>query len=79
MGVDYSEPDERGCCGFGGVVRLLHDDVSNSITASRADAFEGADTIVTSCPNCVLQLGSTIKEKPVKHIVELIAASLKKR
>jgi glycolate oxidase iron-sulfur subunit len=78
MGVDFSEPAERGCCGFGGVVRLLHDDVSNAITSNRIGAFEGADMVVTSCPNCVLQLQSMIKDRPVKHIIELIAAGLRR-
>jgi glycolate oxidase iron-sulfur subunit len=78
LGVDFKEPAESGCCGLGGVVRLLHGSVSDAIREKRVAAFEGADMIVTSCPNCVLQLSGGIKDRPVKHIVELIAAGMKK-
>jgi len=85
MGFRIMEPAERGCCGLGGTVRLLHDDVSQTILANRVKAFEGTEApempemIVTSCPNCVLQLESRIKDRPVKHIIELIAANIKRR
>jgi glycolate oxidase iron-sulfur subunit len=78
LGVDFEEPAERGCCGLGGVVRLLHDNVSSAICEKRVAAFEGADMIVTSCPNCVLQLSGMIKDRPVKHIIEIIAAGMRK-
>jgi Fe-S oxidoreductase len=35
--------------------------------------------VVTSCPNCVLQLGSMTGNRPVMHIIELIAAGLVKK
>jgi len=78
LGVNFEEPAEGGCCGLGGVVRLLHDDVSGAIREKRVAAFEGADMIVTSCPNCVLQLSGSFKERPIKHIIELIAAGIGK-
>jgi Fe-S oxidoreductase len=82
MGFGIVEPAERGCCGLGGTVRLLHDDVSLAILANRVKALEGTETpemIVTSCPNCVLQLESRITDRPVKHIIEIIAANIKRR
>jgi glycolate oxidase iron-sulfur subunit len=88
LGYEIAEPEERGCCGLGGTVRLLHDDVSNTILANRVDVLERAraaemsgvpETVVTSCPNCVLQLESRIKDRPVKHVIELIAANIKRR
>jgi glycolate oxidase iron-sulfur subunit len=82
MGFGIAEPDERGCCGLGGTVRLLHDDVSSAILANRVKSLEGTkapEMIVTSCPNCVLQLESRIKDRPVKHIIEIIAANIKRR
>jgi glycolate oxidase iron-sulfur subunit len=85
MGFGIEEPAERGCCGLGGTVRLLHDDVSSAILANRVKALEGTEApempemIVTSCPNCVLQLESRIKDRPVKHIIEIIAANIKRR
>jgi glycolate oxidase iron-sulfur subunit len=79
LGVGLIEPAERGCCGKGGVVRLIHDHVAKAITEKRVRAYEGADMVVTSCPNCVLQFESMIGNRPVKHIIELIAAGLKKK
>ena len=65
MGINFEEPDEKGCCGLGGVVRLLHDDVSGAIREKRLTALENSDIIVTSCPNCVLQLSGGNREKPI--------------
>jgi glycolate oxidase iron-sulfur subunit len=79
LGVGLTEPAERGCCGKGGVVRLVHDHVAKAITEKRVRAYEEADVVVTSCPNCILQFGSMIRNRPVKHIIELIAAGLKIR
>jgi len=31
-----------------------------------------AATVVTSCPGCMLQLGRTITDRPVIHLIELI-------
>jgi glycolate oxidase iron-sulfur subunit len=79
LGVALIEPAERGCCGKGGVVRLIHDHVAKAITETRVRAYEEADMVVTSCPNCVLQFGNMIGNRPVKHIIELIAAGLVKK
>ena len=81
MGFSVVEQADRGCCGLGGTVRLLHGEVSKTIlgTRIRSLAPERTDMIVTSCPNCVLQLGSAIKDRPVKHIIEVIAANKKRR
>jgi glycolate oxidase iron-sulfur subunit len=63
---------ERGCCGFGGTVRLLYQELSEGILEKRIEEYKRADMIVTSCPNCILQLRSKIKDRPVKHIAEVI-------
>jgi glycolate oxidase iron-sulfur subunit len=72
MGFNLIEPKERGCCGFGGTFRLLYQGMSEDILAKRAEDYKKADMIVTSCPNCILQLRSGIKDKAVKHISEII-------
>ena len=71
MGLDLVEA-ERGCCGFGGTFRLLYQDLSESILKKRVEGYRKADMIVTSCPNCMVQLRSRVKDRQVKHIVELI-------
>ncbi len=63
---------ERGCCGFGGTFRLLYQELSEGILGKRIEEYKRADMIVTSCPNCILQLRSRIKDRPVKHIAEVI-------
>jgi len=72
LGANLAEPSEQGCCGMNGVVGLTHKDVSEAMCRKRASAFESADMVVTSCPNCVMQLGHLMKKKPVKHIIELV-------
>ncbi|MGO9377445.1 MAG: (Fe-S)-binding protein [Dissulfurispiraceae bacterium] len=85
MGFQIIEPVDKGCCGFGGTVRLMYGNVSKTLLEKRVEAFGAAsnaetpEMIVTSCPNCVLQLGSKIKDRPVKHIIEIIAANMKRR
>lgn len=79
LGAKPAEPSEQGCCGMGGGVGLLHGDVSETLCRKRASAFESADMIVTSCPNCVMQLRHMIKDRPVKHIIELINEGIIKK
>jgi glycolate oxidase iron-sulfur subunit len=67
-----TEPRERGCCGFGGTFRFLNPELSDGMVKRKAAAFAGADLVVTSCPNCVFQLQGTIKDMPVRHLVELV-------
>lgn len=68
---------ERGCCGFGGTFRLLYQELSERILEKKVEEYKRADMIVTSCPNCILQLRSRIKDRPVKHIAEVINEIIK--
>ena len=70
---------EKGCCGFGGTFRVLYPDISKGLLDKRMEGYEEADMIVTSCPNCILQLRSSIKGRNIKHIVELIAEAVEPR
>jgi glycolate oxidase iron-sulfur subunit len=63
---------EGGCCGFGGTFRLLYQELSDGILEKRIEEYKRADMIVTSCPNCILQIRSRIKDRPVRHIAEVI-------
>ncbi|MDI6801287.1 MAG: (Fe-S)-binding protein [Thermodesulfovibrionales bacterium] len=76
LGTNIIDSD-KGCCGFGGTFRLLYKELSESILDDRIKAYKNADTIVTSCPNCIIQLRSRLKNKPVKHIIEIIEKALK--
>jgi glycolate oxidase iron-sulfur subunit len=68
---------EKGCCGFGGTFKLLYQKLSEGILEKRVEEYKKADMIVTSCPNCILQLKSKIKDKQIVHIIEVIWKSLK--
>jgi len=77
MGVNPID-SEKGCCGFGGTFRILYPDISKGLLDKRMAGYEDADMIVTSCPNCILQLRSSIKGRNIKHIVELIAETVER-
>ncbi|MGE5239404.1 MAG: (Fe-S)-binding protein [Chloroflexota bacterium] len=70
------EPREKGCCGFGGTFRLLNRDLSRNMLRRKAVAWGDAEMIVTACPNCVLQLSGGFRDKPVRHLVEVVAERL---
>ncbi len=72
-GIDLIEPIENGCCGFGGTFGLFFEGLSDEILYRRIASYRNADTIITSCPNCTLQLRSKMKDKQVIHIIEVLA------
>lgn len=63
---------EQGCCGFGGPFRVLYPDLAEALLEKRAAAYRHAEVIATSCPNCILQLRSGMKDKSIKHLIEVI-------
>lgn len=73
-GLDLVGANEQGCCGFGGLYCLSFKDISSNLLQKRTEKITGtaADTVVTSCPGCVLQLSRTITDRPVLHLIELI-------
>jgi glycolate oxidase iron-sulfur subunit len=72
LGYTLVEPTNRGCCGFGGTFRAFYPEFSEDILRQRVEDYSVADMIVTSCPNCVLQFRARMKDKVVKHIIELL-------
>jgi glycolate oxidase iron-sulfur subunit len=70
LGYELIEPEEAGCCGFG--ISMTHKDLSSALLNERALHLRatGADTVVTACPACVLQLGRT--DMNIRHISELL-------
>jgi glycolate oxidase iron-sulfur subunit len=73
-GAEFIDAEGDGCCGFGGIFSVCYRDLSRDLMKKRMDSFRktGAEAIITSCPGCMLQLGSGIKDKPVFHIIELL-------
>lgn len=67
---------EPGCCGFGGAFSVLYEEMSNALREKRLAAFREADSIITSCPNCILQLQRRAETMTIRHSIEIIHESL---
>jgi glycolate oxidase iron-sulfur subunit len=68
----------RNCCGFGGLFSRLFRELSTDIGKKKIESIKetGADTVVTSCPGCLMHLDD-LKRKAeidieIMHIVELV-------
>jgi glycolate oxidase iron-sulfur subunit len=74
VGIELAEPGEQKCCGFGGVFSFSYREISKSLLEKRIRNMEGtkAETIITSCPGCVMQLQRKITNVPVLHLIEVI-------
>jgi glycolate oxidase iron-sulfur subunit len=73
-GLVLIEPASQGCCGFGGTFCLSYREMSESLLFRQSASIMAtkAATVVTSCPGCMLQLGRTITDRPIIHLIELI-------
>src|SRR5574337_119823 len=78
-GVELREmenPDQ--CCGFGGIMRVAHPDMSNSVASMKVKEIidTRASIAVTGCPGCVMQIRAGLKRAgsdiEVMHTVQLI-------
>ncbi|MFC2164468.1 LUD domain-containing protein [Acidobacteriota bacterium] len=83
-GVEYAEMEEAdSCCGFGGSFSLYFYDLSRQINAEKIKHIQatGADTIVTSCPGCMIHIADGFDhvqgKQDVVHIVQLMAQALR--
>lgn len=77
--IEMKKPDR--CCGMAGSFYLVHPDLSGQIGEKKtADiAQTHADTVVTGCPACRLQLTSGVMNagitENVMHTVQILAES----
>jgi Fe-S oxidoreductase len=74
--VEMKHADE--CCGFAGFFSLRYRDMSENIGKKKIDNISAtsADTVITSCPGCIMQLEKMKMAQKgkfkIKHIVEVI-------
>jgi glycolate oxidase iron-sulfur subunit len=68
MGLELVETGERSCCGFS--LAATHKEMSEGLLEERKKEFEGAETLVTACPGCMMQLGRS--HGNVVHIIQLL-------
>ncbi len=72
MGHEIVEPGEPGCCGLS--LALTHRGISDGLLEERDNEYRGAETLLTACPGCVLQLGR--RHEKVLHIVQALDEAL---
>jgi glycolate oxidase iron-sulfur subunit len=78
--IEMQNADE--CCGFGGFFSMNFKELSKDIGKKKMNAVRKtwADTIITSCPGCMMQLedvrNKTDSKINIMHIVELIDEAL---
>jgi len=71
--------DSDACCGFGGETLLNYPELSNSVLQRKLDNIEatGADTVITNCVPCILQIRGGLDKRhsniKVMHTAELLA------
>jgi len=76
---EMAKPD--ACCGSGGSYTLTHEETSMGITSRKiADInLTGADTVVTGCPGCIMQLSEGCigfgRGQMTVHFISLLAQS----
>ena len=74
--------EEETCCGFGGTYSSKFPAVSSQILQRKLADFQetGAETLVTECPGCIMQLrGGMVKQGipiQVKHIAEAVVEAM---
>jgi glycolate oxidase iron-sulfur subunit len=73
------------CCGFGGVMRMTHKELSDGIAEDKARSIiaTAVSTVVTGCPGCRLQIADSLRRKSfdieVVHTVQLLEEALEMR
>ena len=71
------------CCGLGGTFNVYHYETSLGINAGKSAAIEksGAETVVTGCPGCMMQLADGLKQRGAKtrvmHTLEILARKIR--
>ncbi|MEW6456315.1 MAG: (Fe-S)-binding protein [Acidobacteriota bacterium] len=70
--------DSDRCCGFAGLFSFFYHDLARKIALKKLDNIKDskADTVITSCPGCMMHIQRTLirENSPieVKHIVEIL-------
>lgn len=82
-GIDFIEMKHADeCCGFAGFFSMQFKNIARSIGIKKIENISAtsADTVVTSCPGCIMQLESLKRENrkkfKIKHIVEVIEEAM---
>ncbi|UCH81962.1 MAG: (Fe-S)-binding protein [Nitrospiraceae bacterium] len=78
-GLEYREMKHADeCCGFAGLFSMQFKEMANTIGMKKIENISNtsADTVVTSCPGCIMQLESLCRKAHlrinIKHMVEVV-------
>jgi glycolate oxidase iron-sulfur subunit len=73
-GITLIDKEGQMCCGFGGLFSLYNKELSQSLLekCSRSYSTAEAETIITSCPGCMMQLSKELKTMTVLHLIEIM-------
>lgn len=84
-GMGFVEMEQPGtCCGLGGTFNVYHYGTSIAINSRKRDSImkSGADTVLTGCPGCMLQISDGLSQKGARtrvlHTLELLSEFLSK-
>jgi glycolate oxidase iron-sulfur subunit len=75
--------DSDRCCGFGGVMRITHQKLSDGIAKDKAKNIIATkvSTVVTGCPGCCMQIANALKlagsEIETLHTVQVVEEALR--
>lgn len=72
LNFDVKLPKEPGCCGFS--LSATHPEISAGVLRTRTEEYRKAETLVTACPGCMLQLERI--HGRVMHVIELLDESI---
>jgi glycolate oxidase iron-sulfur subunit len=77
-GIDLMEAEENRCCGFAGLFCFSNKKLSKGLLNKCIRGLENpdAETIITSCPGCMMQLSRERGNKPVLHLIEVIEEAM---
>jgi glycolate oxidase iron-sulfur subunit len=77
-GIDLMEAEENRCCGFAGLFCFSNKKLSKGLLTKCIRGLENpdAETIITSCPGCMMQLSRERGNKPVLHLIEVIEEAM---
>lgn len=82
-GENFEEMKESDrCCGGAGSFNLFYYETSIAVGMRKRQRImeSGANTVVTDCPSCIMQLKSILPRKiKVRHLIEVVAEALKRR
>jgi len=70
LGESFVDDKSALCCGFGGIFSVGFPSTSKKILKRKEETLKelGADTVVTACPGCYLQLRENLSQKKDKDM-----------